>query len=266
MNTFKRILIALGLFIIFAVGVELHTNLESRVLVYMYHSVSDQPFNPDAEEFTVAPAQFEKQLRYFSEQGFETLFATELPGIEPQAAGKKEIVLTFDDGYEDNYTDAFPLLKKYGCKATIFMIASKIDQPGYLSSAQIREMTESGVVSVQSHTVSHQPLAWGDKTYEDVDYEMGESKRLIEAASGAEVTAVAMPNGSFDQTVTDIAKKYYNVAFTGTDFAPYTGQDPMNIHRVGIYSRHTIGDIRRMTEKRPLYVLKRGLEKLLGLE
>lgn len=264
MNIFKRTLIAAALFALIAAGVGLHTVLEPRIMVYMYHSISDEPFNPDAVEFSVMPDCFEKQLRYFSGSGFETIFATELPDADLN--GKKKLVITFDDGYEDNYTRAFPLLKKYGCKATIFMIAGEIGKPGYLTADQIREMTESGLVSIQSHTVSHMPLAWGDKTYEDVVYEMSESKRIIEEAAGAPVTAIAIPNGNYDDMIIKIARDYYDVAFTGTDFIPYTGGDTMNIHRVGIYRRHSAGDVRRMTEQRPLYVLKRGVQKLLGME
>ena len=190
--------------------------INSKVFIYMYHSVREEPVNPEADELSVKPSEFEKHLAYFSKRGIKTLFADELPDLGPDDVHC--VALTFDDGYEDNYTEAFPLLKKYNCKATIFMITSLIDQPGYLSSEQIREMTESGLVSVQSHTVSHEPLALGDKLYEDVDYELGESKRILEAISGRPVTALAMPNGSYDSAVIEIAKKYYDVAFTGTDF------------------------------------------------
>lgn len=234
-------------------------------MAYMYHSVSDEPFNPDGSELSVLPEQFEKQLAYLQNSGIETVFASELPELD-ETTGPRRVVLTFDDGYEDNYTEAFPLLKKYGCKATIFMIAGCIDQPGYLTTAQIREMTDSGLVSIQSHTVSHVPLAWGDKTYEDVVYQLGESKRIIEEAAGAPVTALAIPNGNFDETIVDIAGDYYNVAFTGTGFRNYSKADIMDIYRVGIYRRHTAADLRRMTEHRILYVVKRGLEKLFGIE
>ncbi len=269
MKTLKRMIIALLLFALAAAAAEFHAVFASgRTMVYMYHSVSDVPFNPDAEEFSVLESDFEAQLRYFSESGAETLFVTDLTKPEPEE-GPRRVAITFDDGYEDNYTKAFPLLKKYGIKATVFMIAGKIDRPGYLTSAQIREMTESGLVSVQSHTVSHEPMAWGDKTYEDAVYEMGESKRLVEVASGAEVTALAMPNGSVDATLLDIADDYYTAVCTDADYRGFingSASNPMDIHRVGIYRRHSVRDVRRMTEHRALYVLKRGAEKLLGLD
>ena len=266
MKLFRRCLIALLLFAVIAAAVEVNIYFSgARVMVYMYHSVSAEPFNPDDEALSVLPEQFEKQLAYFVSRGIETVFASELPELD-ETTGPRRVVLTFDDGYEDNYTEAFPLLKKYGCKATIFMIASCIDTPGYLTSAQLREMTDSGLVSIQSHTVSHVPMAWGDKTYEDVVYELRESRRIIEEAAGAPVTVLSIPNGSFDETIIDIAKDYYSVAFTGTGLRNYSKADIMDIYRVGIYRRHSASDVRRMTDHRVLYVAKRGLEKLLGIE
>ncbi len=227
----------------------------------MYHSVREKPVNEDAAELSVRPAEFEKQLKFFKEKRMISLFASELKGRQSKHADY--VVITLDDGYEDNYTQVFPLLKKYNCKATIFMITSLIGQEGYLSAEQIREMTESGLVSVQSHTVSHEPLALGDKVYEDVDRELGESKAALEAISGAAVDSVAMPNGSFDDVVIEIAKKYYDVIFTDISFRTYSLEDINDIHRVGIYRRHTLADVKAMTDRRGFYVVKRAAQKLL---
>lgn len=232
----------------------------SGVMIYMYHSVREIPVNPDYAELSVLPSEFEKHLAFFSGSGIKTLFADELAGME----GKQplSVVLTFDDGYEDNYTEVFPLLKKYNCKATIFMIADRIGKEGYLSAEQIREMTQSGLVSVQSHTVSHEPLALGDKEYEEVVYELEESKKMVEAASGGEVICVAMPNGSYDGVVLDIARRYYDVIFTGDSLHPYSLQDAQDANRAGIYRRHSISDVRRMTKRRGNYVVLRAVQKL----
>lgn len=266
MKLFKRCLIAALLFAVIAAVVELNIYFAgSRVMVYMYHSVSQEPISLDEAELSVLPEQLEKQLAYFNSRGIETVFATELPDID-ENVGPRRVVLTFDDGYEDNYTVLFPLLKKYDCKATVFMVTGCIDLPGYLTAEQIREMTESGLVSVQSHTVSHVPLAWGDKTYEDIVYEMSESKRMLEEVSGAPVTALSIPNGNYDGVILDAADDYYDVVFSGTGFRPYSRDEITDIYRVGVYRYHTAGDVRRMTDHRVLYVIKRGLEKLLSIE
>lgn len=238
--------------------------VNSSVLIYMYHSVSEEPISIDSgydePELSVKPSEFEKQLEFFSKRGLKTVFADELPELDTSRG--RYLVLTFDDGYEDNYTEAFPLLKKYNCKATIFMITSLIDAPGYLTSDQIREMTQSGLVSVQSHTVTHQPLAWWYRDYDDVVYELGDSKRVLESISGRPVTALSVPNGSYDSAVMDIAEKYYDVMITGTNLRTYSDKDLMDLQRIGIYRRHKLSDIRRMTDNRGVYFIKRIFQKL----
>lgn len=235
----------------------------TNVVVYMYHSVREEPVNPDDADLSVRPEEFEKQLRFFTERKMKTLFASELK--EEQSKHAKYVVITLDDGYEDNYTEVFPLLKKYNCKATIFMITSLIGKEGYLNASQIKEMTESGLVSVQSHTVSHEPLALGDKVYEEVDYELSRSKAVLEYISGKNVDCVSMPNGSFDDVVLEIAQKYYDVVFTDTSFRNYSSEDIMDIHRAGIYRHHTIEDVKALTDMRAFYIFKRAVQKLMKM-
>ncbi len=266
MKVHKRYLIPALIMLALAVGF-LGVNAyfsSSNVVVYMYHSVREIPVNVDAPELSVRPSEFEKQLKFFGEQRMISLFASEL-GRDLSKHGRY-VAITFDDGYEDNYTEVFPLLKKYNIKATIFMITSLIGKEGYLTADQIKEMTESGLVSVQSHTVSHEPLALGDKEYEEVDYEFAVSKYLLERITGAEVNAVAMPNGSFDAVVMELAKKYYDVIFTDISFRTFSQEDICDIHRVGIYRRHDISDVKAITNRRGLYIVKRAAEKLLHID
>ncbi len=265
MKVKKRYVVLAGVIFLFVVGfAALNIFFPTPdIVIYMYHSVREDPVNPDYSDLSVRPSEMEKQLKFFSGTRKRTIFANEIKDIEQK--GGRGIVLTFDDGYEDNYTELFPLLKKYGCKATIFVITSKIDTEGYLTSQQIREMSDSGLVSIQSHTVSHEPLALGDKTYEDVVYEFEESKRILEEITGVAVDTVSMPNGSFDEAVTSIAEKYYDVIFTGTNYRAFEPVDIKNVQRVGIYRYHSINDIRRMTDFRGLQVLFQGMRKLLSM-
>lgn len=124
-----------------------------RVPVLMYHAVGDDCWGE--ESLFVKPEELEKQLQYLSENGHETIFFEDLSHIEQY---EKPVLLTFDDGYDDNNTALLPLLRKYGMKATIFLIAGDVGKPHKLTRAQLAELVQSGLVSIQSHGWSHRNM------------------------------------------------------------------------------------------------------------
>lgn len=125
-----------------------------RVPVLMYHAVGDDCWGE--ESLFVKPEELEKQLQYLSENGYETIFFEDLSHIEQY---EKPVLLTFDDGYDDNAEMLLPLLQKYGMKATIFLIAGDVGKPHKLTRAQLAELVQSGLVSIQSHGWSHRNMA-----------------------------------------------------------------------------------------------------------
>ena len=106
-----------------------------RVPVLMYHAVGDDCWGE--ESLFVKPEELEKQLQYLSENGYETIFFEDLSHIEQY---EKPVLLTFDDGYDDNAETLLPLLQKYGMKATIFLIAGDVGKPHKLTRAQLTEL------------------------------------------------------------------------------------------------------------------------------
>ena len=111
-----------------------------RVPVLMYHAVGDDCWGE--ESLFVKPEELEKQLQYLSENGYETIFFEDLSRIEQY---EKPVLLTFDDGYDDNAETLLPLLQKYGMKATIFLIAGDVGKPHKLTRAQLAELVQSGL-------------------------------------------------------------------------------------------------------------------------
>ncbi len=196
----------------------------------MYHCVSEEPTTPNTALF-VRPSDFEDQARAIVENGIDTLFADEFGEVE-----NTSVILTFDDGYEDNYTYMFPILKKYNIKATVYMIAYKIDMPGYLTTEQIKEMSDSGLVQFGSHTLDHPELTRLSES--DIRTQLEGSKWLISRATGKPVTTVAYPSGKYNDKVMDIASEMYEFAYT-TDDDPYIGQDPMALPRYAILRGET---------------------------
>ena len=90
----------------------------------------------------------EEQLRYLVDNGYEPIWFSDLAELEQY---EKPVILTFDDGYDDNYTELLPLLRKYNVKATVFMIADAMGMQHKMTEEQVREMADSGLVSIQSH-------------------------------------------------------------------------------------------------------------------
>lgn len=126
--------------------------------VLLYHHVSED--NSDLPQLTVSPAEFERQMATLQQAGFETISPEKFIAYmrrEPVKLPAKPLLITFDDGYEDNYTNAFPVLKQYGFRAVVFVPGVNIDRDKRLSSAQIREMSAYGIV-FGGHSVTHRDL------------------------------------------------------------------------------------------------------------
>ncbi len=115
--------------------------------VLCYHSISDNPLR--YSKYCISNAEFEYDIKYFSENGYTFLKPNEMWYASPD---DKNIVITSDDGYDNFYECAFPILKKYNAKAVVYIIGSKIDKDGYLKSWQIKEMSDSGLVEIGNHT------------------------------------------------------------------------------------------------------------------
>ena len=199
--------------------------------VLMYHCVNETPTTENTLLF-VRPSELEDQFRFISDNGLETLFAEEFSERE-----EKSVILTFDDGYEDNYTYMFPLAKKYSVKVTVYLIAYKIDMPGYLSSNQIKEMQDSGLVRFGSHTLDHPDLP--SLSEADLRKQFEGSNWIISKVTGKEPATLAYPTGLYDSTVAKIAGEYYSFAYTMDD-EPYTAQNNLMLPRYAILREHTL--------------------------
>ena len=173
----------------------------ARVPILMYHYISDPP--PDADvyrvDLSVRPRDFEDQLAYLKEAGYTSITLEDLYYYmkEGRPLPPKPIILTFDDGYVDNYLYAFPLLRQYGFKGTFFVITSFVDEGrgGYVSWDQLRIMHEQGM-DIQSHSRTHIDLRKQSKA--ELVWQIVGSREAIEAQLGKEVHFFAYPFGRYD--------------------------------------------------------------------
>lgn len=197
--------------------------ISTQVPILMYHHLSEDVTNSEM----VSPAQFEAQIRALSEAGYTGVSFDELQVyvLQGEPLPEKPVVITFDDGYESNYTLAYPILQKYSMKATIFAIGVSFGKDHYkdtdyaitphFGAAEAAEMTASGLISIQSHTYDmHQwpPYETGSAVRENILQLSGESEEAyvqtltedftrsraqLESATGQPVDVLAYPAGQY---------------------------------------------------------------------
>lgn len=199
-----------------------------RVPILMYHAVSTEPWGH--RELFVTPEVMESHLKYLLDNGYDPIFFEDLPYLDQY---DKPMILTFDDGYLDNYTALYPLLQKYQAKATIFVVSSSIGgRETSMTPEQVKELSDSGLVSIQSHTVSHRVLK--DLSAEEQRMEMELSRLYIARLTGREPFVISYPTGACDQNTLAIAAEFYRYGVIVDNRDHVTGRNDYTICRYNI--------------------------------
>lgn len=204
--------------------------------ILYYHSVSPSADN----EVIITPEILKSELQYLKDEGYTTLTLNEVSDylLNSSAIPSKSIVITFDDGYMDNYDNAFPILKELGMKATIFCITSKLDGSYYLSPNTIKEMSDYGI-DIQSHTVTHPKL--DSLTYDEQLTELKESKKTLESITGKPVTSIAYPFGNFNEdTIKAAEASGYSLGFTTNRGLADRNDHYLKIDRIYVSSNYDL--------------------------
>lgn len=175
------------------------------VPIWMYHEVGDNLWG--IESLFVSPGSMREQLQYLQDNGYQTIFFSDLTHLEDY---DKPVILTFDDGYLGTYTELFPLLKEFNMKATVFVITASLGTEHDISNEQAKEMSDSGLVEIQSHTVNHEELA--KLGAEEQEQEIRQSQLDIAQVTGKIPYVLSYPNGSHNDTTIELARKYYDFA------------------------------------------------------
>lgn len=195
--------------------------------VVMLHQVTP---HEDASGMNMPPAKFEQLLQYLVKKKAVFCFVSELDQYQGQ---RNVFALSFDDGFMDNYQYAYPLLKKYQAKATIYL-ATQIEGIEKLNAEQIREMSDSGLIEFGAHTQHHVNLL---KLSDDEAFaEMQASKQDVEALVGR-CPGFAYPFGRFNAKHQQMAKEigFKNAVSTRKKVEAYTAENQFNIPRVSTH-------------------------------
>jgi len=157
------------------------------------------------KKYVLEDLQFERQMKYLRDNGYSCIDFSDIKKCldSSDRLPAKPVLITFDDGCQDNYEIAFPILTKYNLKATFFIVTGDVGQKGSLNWDQIMEMSAAGM-EIQSHTHSHPNLSTLSDS--EIKKELTLSKRILEMKTDRIVDILALPYGRGDnKTVRDIA-------------------------------------------------------------
>src|ERR1035437_4300236 len=222
--------------------------------VLLYHRIVNSKKETGRHKTYVFKNRFEAQLRFLKENGYETITFHDLTSptsplpeerdgrLLADGVRQKKIILTFDDGYEDNYTILFPLLKKYGFKAVIFLVTQKKDnswgiqegEPVFrmMNEKQIHEMSEYGI-EFGGHTQNHPDLT--KISIEEAKKEIEGCKKDVEVVIGKPTLSFAYPFGALNEKIKSAVKDSgYQFGIATKSGANLFSDDKFQIQRIEI--------------------------------
>ncbi len=223
-----------------------------NIPILLYHHVA-----PDRD---ITPNGFEAQMRSLLEKGYRSISMSELAVVlrGERSAPPQAFVLTFDDGYLDNWLYVFPILQKLQLKACMYVVTDYVEDQiprqkaahadtrrqerapgGFLSWQEARAMVASGWVEIGSHTQSHRHFVRKEK-YENIEAELQQSKALIEKQLGRACDHLAWPWGDYENAWLPLLKKSgYITAVTTLNGANAMGSNPLTLKRIKV-SRESV--------------------------
>ena len=247
-------------------SMKIKNKVKDKIPVLAYHQISDD-FSWSITRQT--KNQFERCIRFLYDEGY-TAISPSVTFDPDYNRDDKSVMLTFDDGYEDFYLNAFPVLKKYGFTACVFIITGYIGKKSnwdynwgrfkkrHLSWEQILNLSQAGF-EIGSHTVNHPDLTKITRRY--LNFELQASKETLEDKLGRKVNFLSYPFGRYSQLVRDETERAgYKGAFTlGGNLAPRSWV-AFSIPRMGVYLLDSPLSLKIKLEKSKLF----GLEEIKG--
>jgi len=183
----------------------------------------------------MSPVDFEWQMQALQDWGYTTIPISLL--VEAITKGSllppKPVVITFDDGYEDAFTNAFPIMQSMGDIGVLYIVGNYIGSAGYLSADQIKAMIANGW-EIGSHSMSHPHLP---ADHDILTFEAGQSKSFLASISGVDVKTFAYPYGESDPVVFDRVSEYGYLAAVGLGGQYIQGLNNLyNLRRIEVRS------------------------------
>ncbi|MGC7871993.1 polysaccharide deacetylase family protein [Desulfosporosinus sp. SYSU MS00001] len=209
--------------------------------VLMYHSIKTLPGN----SLGVPVKQFTEEMSWLHEQGYNTISPKDLYEalINQKPVPEKPILITFDDGYSDNYISAWPILRQIGFKATFFIITDSIGS-GMMKWDQLNDLIKQGN-TIESHTVHHLDLSTLGENEQEL--ELNISKQELESHLGINVQSLCFPSGKYNKTTLALMPKVgYKLGFTTKPGKVHLGDNILTLKRERIYGGMSLALFQRL--------------------
>jgi len=176
---------------------------EVRIPILMYHSISDSDPN---NNLLVPVEQFEAEVKWLKENGFTPMLLEDvLKAYNTGYVPKKPVAITFDDGYSDNYTDAYRILKENKMKATFFIITNNTDKDSYyMDSNMLKEMKDNGM-AIENHTSRH--IEFTNISRDEKAMIIQEGIDALKEKVGVDSKFVCYPVGRYDEETIEVEKE-----------------------------------------------------------
>lgn len=191
--------------------------LRSKTYIFMFHQVNDDRYSWKDKDCAISYKSFRNFVDEIIKKGINVCnLRDDLEALKKNGNTDMRAFITFDDAYSDVYYNCFPILKEKALPFTVFLAEGLIGTKGYLEDYMIREMIDSGLCIVGSHTVNH--LMLRKQTEDVVNWEMTESKRRLEERFSVNIDLLAYPYGSIyacsRQNIKSARKAGYRLAFS----------------------------------------------------
>lgn len=196
----KRLIVFIGIVVFLVFLLANFIRQQYVVPIIMYHSV-----NPDAKpenRLSVSVETFQRQMLFLHRNHYNIMPLEILADLikRGKRLPPKSIALTFDDGYKDNYTYAFPILKKYHIPVTVFVIFDEVGRADRLSWEEIKEMRDSDIITFGSHALGPEPLI-NIKSPEELKRQIYDSKIKLEEKLKEKVNLFSYTQGMFTEQI-----------------------------------------------------------------
>jgi peptidoglycan/xylan/chitin deacetylase (PgdA/CDA1 family) len=180
-----------------------------QVPVLMYHSINPES-NAAMYRLIVKPESFARQMQFLKSHHYNVVSLEAVGRLiqEKKKLPPKAVAITFDDGFKDNYIYAYPVLKRLAIPATIFVIYDEVGRPqgDRLSWDEIREMQESGLITIGSHTLGAVPLV-DIKSEAELRRQIIDSKKMLEHKFKTPVDAFCYVGGMFTSHIKELVRQ-----------------------------------------------------------